>query len=244
MSAEPAAAPPAPGKKPLPVARVVIAILVLAALFALFRFLPVARWIEELKTYVRGRGALGAAVFGLVYVGASLIPGGPAAIMTLAAGAVYGVVNGTILVSLSSITSATTAFLLARGVFRPRVLRIAEENRTFGSLNRAIRKEGARIVALVRLSPAFPFTIVNYLFGLTPVPLASYVLASWIAMLPGTLAYVYFGSALGDVTGAATPLQKSIKIGLAAAAIVATILVARIAARAIRSAGVEEEPTT
>jgi uncharacterized membrane protein YdjX (TVP38/TMEM64 family) len=220
--------------------RIALAAAVLAGLFLVFRLLPIGAWIEELKTYVRGQGALGYLVFGIVYVGASLIPGGPAAIMTLAAGAVYGVVTGTILVSLASITAATLAFLLARGAFRGRVQKIARENRTFGSLNRAIEKEGAKIVALVRLSPVFPFTIVNYLFGLTPVKLASYFFASWIAMLPGTLAYVYFGSALGDVTGSATALQKTIKIGLAVAAVVATIFIARIAARAIRNAGIDE----
>ena len=235
------AAPAGPAaKKPFPVAKVALAVVVVAGLFLLFRLLPIAAWIEEFKTYVRGQGALGYLIFGLVYIGASLIPGGPAAIMTLAAGAVYGVVTGTILVSLSSITAATLAFLLARGAFRQRVQKIAERNKTFGSLNRAIEKEGARIVALVRLSPVFPFTIVNYLFGLTPVKLASYFFASWIAMLPGTLAYVYFGSALGDVTGSATTLQKTIKISLAVAAVVATIFIARIAAKAIKSAGVEE----
>ena len=228
-------------RKPFPYAKAALAIVVVAGLFALFRLLPIGAWIEEFKTYVRGQGALGYVIFGLVYIGASLIPGGPAAIMTLAAGAVYGVATGTILVSLSSISAATLAFLLARGAFRRRVQKIAEQNRTFGSLNRAIEKEGARIVALVRLSPVFPFTIVNYLFGLTPVRLSSYFFASWIAMLPGTLAYVYFGSALGDVTGGATALQKSIKIVLAVAAVVATIFIARIAARAIRSAGVAEE---
>ncbi len=240
--AEASAGPPAPSaKKPFPLAKVALAAAVVAGLFVLFRLLPIAAWIEEFKTYVRGQGTLGFLIFGLVYIGASLIPGGPAAIMTLAAGAVYGVVTGTILVSLASITAATLAFLLARGAFRRRVQKIAAANKTFGSLNRAIEKEGAKIVALVRLSPVFPFTIVNYLFGLTPVKLASYFFASWIAMLPGTLAYVYFGSALGDVTGSATALQKTIKISLAVAAVVATIFIARIAAKAIRSAGVSEE---
>jgi len=229
----------APARKPFPVAKVVVAILAIVALFVLFRVLPVARWIEEFKIYVKAQGALGIAIFGLVYVAASLIPGGPAALMTLAAGAVYGVVTGTILVSFASITAATLAFLLSRGAFRARVTRLTEGNAKFDGLNRAIGKEGAKIVALVRLSPAFPFTIVNYLFGLTPVKLASYFFSSWIAMLPGTLAYVYFGSALGDVTGGATPLQKAIKVGLGVAAVVATVLVARMAAKAIRSAGIE-----
>ena len=227
------------GSRPL-LPRIAVAALALAALVALFRLLPVAEWIEALKAYGKAQGAAGAVVFGLVYVAASLIPGGPAALLTLAAGAVYGVVAGTALVSISSVTAATLAFLLARGALRERVLKMAVGNAKFQGLNRAIGKEGAKIVALVRLSPAFPFTIVNYLFGLTPVKLAPYVVVSWIAMLPGTLAYVYFGSALGDVTGDAAPLQKGIKIALGVAAVVATVLIARIAARAIRSAGVDE----
>ena len=137
------AAPPArPRRSPFPSRRSAVAVVVVAGLFLLFRLLPIAAWIEEFKTYVRGQGALGYVIFGLVYIGASLIPGGPAAIMTLAAGAVYGLVTGTILVSLSSITAATLAFLLARGAFRQRVQKIAEGNKTFGSLNRAIEKEG------------------------------------------------------------------------------------------------------
>jgi uncharacterized membrane protein YdjX (TVP38/TMEM64 family) len=229
---------PVPGKTPL-LPRIALAALALAALFALFRLLPVASWIEALKAYGRAQGAAGAVVFGLVYVGASLVPGGPAALLTLAAGAVYGVVAGTALVSVSSVAAATLAFLLARGALRERVLRMAGENAKFAGLNRAIGREGAKIVVLVRLSPAFPFTIVNYLFGLTPVPLPAYVLSSWIAMLPGTLAYVYFGSALGAVSGEATPLEKGIRVALGVAAVVATALIARIAAKAIKSASAD-----
>ena len=129
------AAPPVPAapaaKKPFPVAKVAIGFAVMAGLVLLFRLLPLAAWIEEFKTYVRGQGTLGYVIFALVYIGVSLIPAGPAAIMTLAAGAVYGVVTGTILVSLSSITAATLAFLLARGIFRQRVQKIAESNRRF-----------------------------------------------------------------------------------------------------------------
>jgi uncharacterized membrane protein YdjX (TVP38/TMEM64 family) len=236
----PAPAAAATEKKPFPVLKVVIAVLVLAALIALFRFLPVKEWIEQFKAYVRGQGALGYVLFGLVYVAASLIPGGPAALLTLAAGAIYGVARGTALVSVSSVTAATIAFLLARTVFQQKVERMTAGNAKFQSLNRAIAKQGGKIVALVRLSPVFPFTFINYAFGLTPVKTLTYILASWIAMLPGTLAYVYFGAAVGDVAGNADPKQKAIKIGLAAAAIVATIVIARIAAKAIKNAGVDE----
>lgn len=235
-------ATPVATSKKFPIVKVVAALAIVIGLFLLFRFLPVARWIEEFKTYVRGQGALGYVIFALVYISASLIPGGPAALLTLAAGAVYGLLTGTILVSISSVTAAMLAFLLARGAFRDRALKMTEGNAKFTGLNRAIENEGAKIVALVRLSPVFPFTIVNYLFGLTPVKPASYFFASWIAMLPGTIAYVYFGSALSEVTGEATPLRKGIQIGLAVAAIVATVIIARIAAKAVKSAGVTEAP--
>jgi len=228
-----------PEPKPSRAAKAGLLALALVALFLLVRLLPVAPWIETFKLSVREQGPLGAATFGLVYVAVSLIPGGPAALMTLAAGAVYGLVGGTLLVSAASTTAATLAFLLARGALAGRVRRMADGNAAYEGLTRAIGKEGARIVALVRLSPVFPFTVVNYLFGLTPVPLSSYVVTSWIAMLPGTLAYVYFGSALGGVTGAEAPEAKAVRIGLGAAAVVATVLVARFAARAIRRAGIE-----
>lgn len=235
-----AAAETAPKKSP--VVKIIIAVLVVGALIAVFKILPVKDWIEQFKTYVRAQGALGYVLFALVYVAASLIPGGPAALLTLAAGAIYGVVRGTALVSVASVTAATIAFFLARTVFQEKVQKMTAGNVKFQGLNRAIAKEGGKIVALVRLSPVFPFTFINYAFGLTPVKPLTYILASWIAMLPGTLAYVYFGAAVGDVAGSGDPTQKAIKIALGVAAIVATIVIARIAAKAIKNAGVEETP--
>ena len=220
---------------------------VIGGLVWLFRELPVALWIESFKTYVAGRGAWGIVLFGLVYAGVSLIPGGPAALLTLAAGALFGLVTGTVTVSLASTAGATMAFLLARTAFRQRVERLAAKNPRFRGLYRAIERQGAKIVALVRLSPVFPFTYVNYLFGLTPVKPVPYVLASWAAMLPGTLAYVYLGYSLGAATGAASPRQKAIQIALGVAAVVATAWIARIA-RALStlvqpcSWGVEKSP--
>ncbi|MCC6128878.1 MAG: TVP38/TMEM64 family protein [Acidobacteria bacterium] len=214
---------------------------VIGGLVLLFRELPVALWIESFKTYVAGRGAWGIVLFGLVYAGVSLIPGGPAALLTLAAGALFGLVTGTVTVSLASTAGATMAFLLARTAFRQRVERLAAKNPRFRGLYRAIERQGAKIVALVRLSPVFPFTYVNYLFGLTPVKPVPYVLASWAAMLPGTLAYVYLGYSLGAATGAASPRQKAIQIALGVAAVVATAWIARIAVVSIRKAGLEEE---
>lgn len=227
------------GPRKATILRVVVALAVIGGLFALFRFLPVGLWIDAFKAWVAGQGVLGVVAFALAYVGVSLVPGGPAAVMTLAGGAAFGFVKGTFIISLASTLGATLAFLLARTVLRERAGRMAASSPRFAGLNRAIEKEGGRIVALVRLSPLFPFTVVNYLFGLTPVRPLSYVLASWVAMLPGTAAYVYFGAALGDAASGADPVQKAIKLTLGVAAVVATILIARFAAKAIRAAGVE-----
>ncbi len=228
-----------PGSRSATILRVVVALVVIGGLFALFRFLPVSAWIDAFKAWVAGQGGLGVAAFALAYVGVSLVPGGPAAVMTLAGGAVFGFVTGTIVISLASTLGATLAFLLARTVLRERASRMAASSPRFAGLNRAIEKEGGKIVALVRLSPLFPFTVVNYLFGLTPVRPLVFVLASWIAMLPGTAAYVYFGAALGDAATGADPVQKAIRLVLGVAAIVATAFIARFAAKAIRAAGVE-----
>ena len=219
--------------------RIVVALVVIGGLFALFRFLPVAAWIDEFKVWVRGQGALGVVAFALAYVGVSLVPGGPAAVMTLAGGAVFGFVKGTFVISLASTLGATLAFLLARTVLWERASRMAASSPLFAGLNRAIEKEGGKIVVLVRLSPLFPFTVVNYLFGLTPVRPMVFVLASWMAMLPGTAAYVYFGAALGDAASGADPVQGAIRLVLGVAAIVATAFIARFAAKAIRAAGAE-----
>ncbi len=219
----------------------------IGALFLLFRLLPVAAWVASFQAWVADRGAVGAAAYVAVYVLVSLVPGGPAALLTLAGGAVFGFARGLVLVSLASTAAAGIAFLLARGALRERAGRLMTGNARLASLSRAVEREGPRIVALVRLSPLFPFTVVNWAFGAMPLRFGPYLLASWLAMLPGTAAYVWFGSALGaaaaggsgGASGPATARANVVRIALGVLAVVATALVARLAARAIRRAGVE-----
>lgn len=230
--------PPAPPAKP--VRTLLLALGAIVGIVLLFRVLPVTVWVDSFKSWVAGLGALGYVVFGVVYVAVSMIPGGPAALLTLAGGAVFGLVKGTVVVSVTSTIGATLAFLLARTILRKRAEEMTKESRRLSGLSRAIEREGWRIVALVRLSPLFPFTVVNYAFGLTAVRPLAYVLASWVAMFPGTVAYVYLGSALGETVSGTDPAKMAIQLSLGAAAVLATALVARIAAKAIRAAGVEE----
>ena len=97
-------------------------------------------------------------------------------------------------VSISATLGATAAFLVGRYLARDAIARKIERNEKFAAIDRAVADEGWKIVLLTRLSPVFPFTLLNYAFGLTRVKLSHYVLASWIGMMPGTVMYVYLGS--------------------------------------------------
>ena len=171
----------------------------------------------------------------------------PGSILTLGAGFVFGVVRGMVYVSIASTIGATLAFLIGRYLARDWILRKVEGNRKFKAIDNAVGREGWKIVALTRLSPIFPFNLLNYAYGLTRVNLRAYVLTSWVAMLPGTLMYVYIGSLAGDLatlgTGARTrtPLEWALYgLGLAATLAV-TIYVTFLARKAVRQISVSEE---
>src|SRR3989454_6807357 len=115
-------------------------------------------------------------------------------VLTLGAGAVFGVALGSVCVSISATLGATAAFLVGRYLARDAIAGKIEKNEKFTAIARAVGDEGWKIVFLTRLSPVFPFTLLNYAFGLTRVRLGQYVLASWIGMMPGTVMYVYLGS--------------------------------------------------
>ena len=215
----------------------------LSGLIVAFRLLPVDSWIERLKVFVAAQGALGYGAFAALYVVVSLVPGGPASGMTVAAGAIFGLGWGTLVVSVSSTTAATLAFLLARTLLRERIEQKLAHHPKLQRLSRAIARKGGRMVALVRLSPIFPFTLTNYALGLTPIRTSTYVLVSWLTMLPGTLAYVYLGTAVRAAAGHGHPAALAIRITLGVIGLVATVIVARIAERAIRAEGIEDEPT-
>ena len=163
-------------------------------------------------------------------------------VLTLAAGATFGLVEGTVVVLLGAGLGSTAAFLLSRSVAREAIARRVEGDRRFAAIDRAIERDGRRIVFLLRLSPVFPFSLLNYALGLTRVRLADYVLAS-VGMLPGTLLYVYSGKVAGDLAtlagGAAVPRGTGyygvLGLGFVATAVV-TVLVTRVARRALREA--------
>ena len=226
--------------KKFPVVPVLIGIAVLAALYFLFRALPVKEWLVSFQHYVKGLGFAGYVLYAAVYAVCCVLFV-PASVLTLGAGAIYGLGTGTAVVLVGATLGATLSFLLAKTVMRKRVEGMTAGNAKFQALDRAIGKEGAKIVFLVRLAPVFPFTYINYAFGLTGVRTLPYVIASFFGMIPGTFAYVYLGSAAaGAASGEADSTKKIVQIAGAVVALVVTIFVARVATRAIKSAGVAE----
>ena len=184
-------------------------------------------WVAKL-------GLWGPVMFTGLYIVAAvlLIPG---SILTLGAGAVFGFVRGTLMVSVASTLAAACAFLIGRYMARDAVARRIEGNERFAAIDRAVAEEGWKIVFLTRLSPVFPFAWLNYGFGLTRVKLGHYILASWIGMLPGTAMYVYLGTLANVASVQRTrTLGEWVLYGVGLLATVAvTLFVTRIARKAL-----------
>jgi uncharacterized membrane protein YdjX (TVP38/TMEM64 family) len=190
---------------------------------------------------VKGLGVWGPVVFIAGYVAATVafVPG---VLLTLAAGAIFGLVRGVLYVLIGATLGSAAAFLVARYVARAAIERRIAGNARFAAIDRAVGAEGRKIVFLLRLSPVFPFNLLNYALGLTRVRFADFLVAS-VGMIPGTILYVYYGKLIGDVTALAggAAVEKGpgyyavLVLGLAATVAVTTV-VTRTARRALRDA--------
>lgn len=177
---------------------------------------------------IAGAGAAGQAAFVALYVLATvfLIPG---SVLTLGAGAAFGLWRGFFLVSVGSTLGACAAMLVGRYLLRDWVARRLAAFPVFAAVRAAVAAEGWKVVLLTRLSPVLPFFLLNYAYGLTDVRLKEYALASWLGMMPGTLLFVYLGAAAGEVARsgerARTPAEWAFFVaGLAATALAAWLV--------------------
>jgi uncharacterized membrane protein YdjX (TVP38/TMEM64 family) len=229
---------PAPPAKSFPFAKVLLGVAALGALLALGRY--AGGYIPVFQQWVEGLGAFGPIAFILGYAVAviAFIPGSA---LTLAAGTIFGVGKGTALVFVAALLGSTGAFLVARHLARAAIEKRIAGDARFAAIDQAIGTQGRKIVFLLRLSPIFPFNLLNYGLGLTRVRLVDYLLAG-VGMLPGSLLYVYLGSAAGEALAAAggarvrTPAEWGLfAVGLLATLVV-TVYVTRIARGALRNA--------
>ncbi len=216
---------------------------VVAVLVASFLLFPLGAWFEAAARWAEGLGPTGLALFAAIYAVATVLMI-PVSALTLIGGAAFGFALGTLSVWLGAVVGLGLAFLVARRFARERVAAWLENRPGFRAIDRAVASEGWKIVLLTRLSPAFPFSLQNYAYGLTGVPFPGYLIASAVGILPGTLLYVYIASGVaGAVSGASGALQIALwAAGLVAIALV-TVRITRTARRALREAGVDAEST-
>ncbi|KAG0573988.1 hypothetical protein KC19_VG226700 [Ceratodon purpureus] len=166
----------------------------------------------------------------------------PASILTLGGGYLFGLGVGFVTDSLGSTLGATAAFLVGRTIGRTYVTSKLKDYPRFQAIAIAVRKSGFKIVLLLRLVPLLPFNVLNYLLSVTPISIATYVLATWFGVMPMTLAFVYVGTTIKDIQdishgGAHFTRARVIMLSVGfAATIVVAILVTRIAKDALRTA--------
>lgn len=212
-------------------------LLALAGIVLVIRAAPVDLLLQALRTWIAGLGPWGPVIFALIYAvwAVAFLPGSA---LTLAGGAIFGLGVGFAAVICGATLGAALSFLIARYVAREKVSKMARSNPKFGAIDQAIEEGGWKIVAMLRLSPAIPFNLQNYLYGLTPIRFWPCVLTSAIFMMPGTLLYVYLGYVGGQGLaaasggGASTERWALIGVGLAATVGV-TVYVTKLAQKAL-----------
>jgi uncharacterized membrane protein YdjX (TVP38/TMEM64 family) len=185
----------------------IILIIGIITLFLIMNFYGFGQDIEKLQQWIQTQGIWGPVVFFFIYLG-SVIATIPGTIFGVIAGGLFGSLVGVILISVSSTIGASICFLIARYFARDTIARWLSNNKTMKRLDELTEEQGMMIVGLTRLIPLFPFTLLNYGFGLTKVSFKTYVFWSWLCMLPGTIIVVVGTDALTQgLTQGRIPLE-------------------------------------
>jgi len=213
----------------------------ISALAAAYFLLPISEWLSSFQNWVQGYGPAGWVIFIIVYALTSffLIPG---SILTIGAGVAYGL-WGFPLVVIGATLGSGLSFLAARYVFHDRVQAKIAEYPKFKAVNEAIRDEGWRVVALLRLSPALPFSAQNWFLGITPVGFWPAQIATFFGIMPGTLLYIWVASLGGEAAaggGDEASFARYVVLGLGLlATVVVTIVVTRKAQQKLKEFAVD-----
>ncbi len=218
--------------------KALLAAAVIGGIAAAAHFFNLQQILRDALAWISGLGAIGILFFIGLYILASvfMLPG---SVLTLGAGVIFGVLHGSVTVLIGATLGATCAFLTGRYLARSWVVRRIAGNEKFKAVDEAVGREGWKIVLLTRLSPIFPFNLLNYAYGVTQVRLRHYILASGVGMIPGTVMYVYLGSLAGDlaslgVSGHTRTAAEWMLYGVGLLATVAvTIFVTRVARKAL-----------
>lgn len=180
--------------------RITLLLLLVAAITAACYTLPVEKILKDFLIWVQeDLGPWGPLMLAVAYVPLTVLAV-PASVLTLGGGYLFGLPVGFIADSIGAAVGAAAAFLLGRTIGRSYVTSKLKDYPQFRAVAIAIQRSGFKIVLLLRLVPLLPFNMLNYLLSVTPVPLGEYILASWLGMMPITLALVYIGTTLKDLS--------------------------------------------
>jgi uncharacterized membrane protein YdjX (TVP38/TMEM64 family) len=194
--------------------------------------------LQNTLIWIQNLGAVGAIAFIGLYI-LSTVLFFPGTILTLGAGIVFGVVFGSIYVFIGSTIGAILAFLVGRYLARDWVAKQIAGHHRFSAIDTAIAQEGLKIVLLTRLSPIFPFVLLNYALGITQVSVRDYILGC-VGMIPGTVMYVYIGSLAGSIatiqSSSQSPEAQKVQWVIRIVSLIATVAVTLYITHIARSA--------
>ncbi len=177
--------------------RPVLLLVAVIAIIVVSSRLGVGQKLGALREWIGSLGLLGPLVFLVIYAGAT-VAALPGSALSILAGALFGPVLGVVTVIFAATLGASLAFLISRYFARASMERWLEGNAGFRRLDELTERHGDIMVAITRLVPLFPFNLLNYGFGLTKVPFRTYVLWSFVCMLPGTILYVVGSAAVAE----------------------------------------------
>ena len=210
------------------VVRILLLVVLLAAFVVALRWVKESGLMDRAFDWIKSLGPWGPVAFIAIYI-VAVIFFVPASVFTLGAGFVYGMTWGSIWVLLAANIAAEITFLLGRYLARGWLEHRMEKFPRFKAIDEAVTREGWKIVALIRLAPVFPFSLMSYAFGLTRIPFWHYAAAN-LAMIPGTLMYVYFGS-IGRAATEKKPL--GVTIAILVLVVIVVLYITRVAKRAL-----------
>lgn len=211
--------------------------------------LPLKEWLADALTWVEANKQTAWLVFALAYI-AAIVFILPASVFSLAAGYLFGIAQGWVLVIFTASIGATLSFLIGRSLLREWVVKRARDMANFSNLDEAVSKKGFLIVLLTRLSPVFPFSLINYIYGITKISVKNYSLATFFGIMPGALLYIYIGSTMKNLQDVLsgnieqTAAQQWLLYGGLLATVILTVLITKIARNALQEAAHLDETTT
>jgi len=222
---------------------------IIAALIASTQLINLQEILTNTLQWINDLGPSAAIVFIIIYMVATVFFF-PASILTLGAGIIFDIFFGSLYVFIAASIGASLAFLVGRYIARGWVEKRIEGNPRFKAIDQAVAEEGMKIVLLTRLSPIFPFNLLNYAYGLTKVTFRDYVIGT-LGILPGTIMYVYVGSLAKDLATlgseevtAPSEIQWAIRMIGFIATVAVTVYVTKIARKALaKRVDTEAEPS-